>query len=158
MGDCSVRGPILDAQIPAGAEAGRAAADHQLLLAARLCLAAVFLYSGATKLLSWQAAIAEFEQLGLPFSPLVAAATVIVQLSGGLAVALGWRVRLAALGLAAFTVIATLIGHPFWTFEGVDFQRQLTTALEHLAVVGGFLALTARGAGRLSVSHREASP
>src|SRR3546814_1362196 len=51
---------------------------------------------------------------------------------------------LAALGLAAFTVIATLIGHPFWTFEGADFQRQLTTALEHLAVVGGFLALTAR--------------
>src|SRR3546814_4817751 len=79
-----------------------------LLLAARLCLAAVFLYSGATKLLSWQAAIAEFEQIGLPFSPLAVAATVIVQLSGGLAVALGWRVRLAALGLAAFTVIATL--------------------------------------------------
>lgn len=129
-----------------------------MLLAARLCLAAVFLYSGATKLLSWQAAIAEFEQIGLPFSPLAVAATVIVQLSGGLALALGWRIRLAAIGLAAFTVIATLIGHPFWTFEGADFQRQLTTALEHLAVVGGFLALTARGAGRLSVSHRKTSP
>src|SRR3546814_14245007 len=103
MGACSVRGPILDAQILAGAKAARAEADHQLLLAARLCLAAVFLYSGATKLLSWQAAIAEFEQIGLPFSPLAVAATVIVQLSGGLAVALGWRVRLAALGLAAFT-------------------------------------------------------
>src|SRR3546814_5696678 len=82
MGACSVRGPILDAQILAGAKAARAEADHQLLLAARLCLAAVFLYSGATKLLSWQAAIAEFEQIGLPFSPLAVAATVIVQLSG----------------------------------------------------------------------------
>src|SRR3546814_20680691 len=63
---------------------------------------------------------------------------------------------LAALGLAAFTVIATLIGHTFWTFEGADFHRQLTTDLEHLSVVGGFLALTAHGAGRLSVSHRKA--
>src|SRR3546814_18540922 len=90
------------------------------------------------------------------FRSLAVAATVIVQLSGRLSVALGWRVRRSARGRAAFTVIATLIGHPFWTFEGADFQRQLTTALEHLAVVGGFLALTARGAGRLSVSHREA--
>src|SRR3546814_5587300 len=45
MGACSVRGPILDAQILAGAKAARAEADHQLLLAARLCLAAVFPYS-----------------------------------------------------------------------------------------------------------------
>jgi putative oxidoreductase len=126
-----------------------------VLLAARLCLAAVFLYSGATKLIQWHAAIAEFEALGLPLPTVAIAATVAVQLSGGLAVALGWRVRLAALALAAFIVIATLIGHPFWAFEGADFQRQLTTVLEHLAIVGGFLLLAAIGPGRLSLEHRE---
>lgn len=130
-------------------------ANALVLLAARLCLAAVFLYSGATKLIQWHAAIAEFEALGLPLPTVAIAATVAVQLSGGLAVALGWRVRLAALALAAFIVIATLIGHPFWAFEGADFQRQLTTVLEHLAIVGGFLLLAAIGPGRLSLEHRE---
>src|SRR3546814_14248702 len=91
MGACSVRGPILDAQILAGAKAARAAADHQLLLAARLCLAAVFLSSGAPQLLSWQAAIAEFETTGLPVSPLVGAAQVFSPLAGALAVAQGRR-------------------------------------------------------------------
>ena len=131
-------------------------ASALVLLAARLCLAAVFLYSGATKLIQWRSAIAEFEALGLPLPTTVAiAATVAVQLSGGLAVALGWQVRFAALALAAFIVIATLIGHPFWAFEGADFQRQLTTVLEHLAIVGGFLLLAVIGPGRLSLEHKE---
>jgi len=124
-------------------------------LVARLCLATVFFYSGATKLIQWRATITEFESLGLPLPTVAVAATVAVQLLGALAVALGWRVRLAALALAAFTVVATLIGHPFWSFEGPEFQRQFTTALEHLAIVGGFLLLAAVGPGRLSVGHEE---
>ena len=118
-------------------------------LMARLCLAAVFLYSGSTKLIQWQAAISEFEGLGLPLPAVVVVLTVAVQLLGGLAVALGWKVRFAALALAAFTVIATLIGHPFWSFEGPEFQHQLTTVLEHLAIVGGFLLLAVNGSARL---------
>lgn len=108
---------------------------------ARFCLAAVFIYSGVTKLIGWSGTIAEFETLGLPVPVLAAVATIVVQLAGGLAVLAGYRVEAAALGLAAFTVVATLIGHPFWTFEGQDFHRQLTTALEHLAIVGGFILL-----------------
>jgi uncharacterized membrane protein YphA (DoxX/SURF4 family) len=123
-----------------------------LLLTARLFLAAVFLYSGAVKLLAWQAAVTEIGQLDVPLPVIAVTATVVVQLLGGLAIALGWRVRAAAAALAAFTVIATLIGHPFWGFAGVEFQRQLTTALEHLAIFGGFLLLTVTGPGRLASS------
>lgn len=125
-----------------------------LLLTARLFLAVVFLYSGAVKLLGWQPAVTEFGQLDVPLPIIAVTATVIVQLLGGLAIALGWRVRAAAAALAAFTVIATLIGHPFWAFAGVEFQRQLTTALEHLAIVGGFLLLTVTGPGRLSLEGK----
>lgn len=112
-----------------------------LYLLARVCLAAVFIYSGATKLIGWSDTIAEFEALGLPLPVAAALATIVVQLAGGLAVLAGYRVEAAALGLAAFTVVATLIGHPFWTFEGQEFHRQLTTALEHLAIAGGFILL-----------------
>ena len=52
---------------------------------------------------------------------------------------------------------APLIGHPFWTFEGADFHYQLTTALEHLAIIGGLIAIAAAGSGRLGPSPRRMS-
>jgi putative oxidoreductase len=128
--------------------------SDSLLLVARLFLAAVFLYSGAVKFMGWRAAISEFDLLGVPVPVLAVAATVAVQLLGGLAIALGWQFRAAAAALAAFTVVATLIGHPFWAFAGVEFQRQLTIALEHLAIVGGFLLLTITGPGRFSLQAK----
>ena len=139
--------------------------DHRLsspssgaLLAARLCLAAIFLYSGATKLIFWSAGMGEFAALGLPTPALALAATIIVQIGAGLALATGWRSKVAALALAAFTIVATLIGHPFWTFEGADFHRHLTTALEHLAIVGGLIAIAAVGPGAFSLQPGEHRP
>ncbi len=132
-------------QTPSGDRAS--GASGAWLLAARLCLAAVFIYSGATKLLFWSGGIGEFAALGLPVPALALAGTIALQLGAGTALAIGWRSGPAALVLAAFTVAATLVGHPFWIFEGADFHRQLTTALEHLAIVGGLLAIAAAGPG-----------
>lgn len=128
--------------------------SDSLLLVARIFLAAVFLYSGVVKVVGWQGAINEFDLLSVPLPAFAVAATVAVQLAGGLAIVLGWQIRAAAAVLAAFTVVATLIGHPFWAFAGMEFQRQLTAVLEHLAIVGGFLLLTITGPGRLSVQAK----
>ena len=56
------------------------APPDSLLLVARAFLAAVFLYGGMAKLLGWQSAISEFDQLGAPLPSLAVAATVAVQL------------------------------------------------------------------------------
>jgi uncharacterized membrane protein YphA (DoxX/SURF4 family) len=40
---------------------------------------------------------------------------------------------------------------------GADFHRQLTIALEHLAIVGGLLAIAAAGPGLFSLQTREHS-
>jgi hypothetical protein len=34
-------------------------------------------------------------------------------------------------------VVATIIAHPFWLLHGAEFTRQLTTFLEHVAIVSG---------------------
>jgi uncharacterized membrane protein YphA (DoxX/SURF4 family) len=143
--------------VPIARDHGASGASAASLLAARLCLAAVFLYSGATKLVFRSDGIAEFASLGLPMPTLALAATVLLQLGAGMALSLGWRSSLAALALAAFTVAATLIGHPFWAFEGDDFHRQLTTALEHLAIIGGLVAIAAAGPGPFSLQPRKHS-
>jgi uncharacterized membrane protein YphA (DoxX/SURF4 family) len=108
---------------------------------ARLCLAAVFFYSGVDKLWHWRSSIEEVRSDGLPWPVAFAGATVLTQLVGGCLVATGFLAWLGALLLAAFTVAATLLGHRFWLRRGAEFQHELTTSLEHVAIVGGLLLL-----------------
>jgi uncharacterized membrane protein YphA (DoxX/SURF4 family) len=111
-------------------------------LLARLCLAAVFLYSGVDKLTHWRASIEEVKGDGLPWPAAFAGATVFTQLVGGFLVATGFFAWLGALLLAGFTVAATLVGHRFWLRRGSEFAHELTTSLEHVAIVGGLLLLS----------------
>jgi uncharacterized membrane protein YphA (DoxX/SURF4 family) len=109
---------------------------------ARLCLAAVFLYSGVDKLWHWRSSIEEVKSDGLPWPAAFAGGTVFTQLVGGFLVATGFFAWLGALLLAGFTVAATLLGHRFWLRRGAEFRHELTTSLEHVAIVGGLLLLS----------------
>ena len=111
-------------------------------LIARLCLAAVFLYSGVDKLWHWRSSIEEVRNDGLPWPAAFAGATAFTQLLGGCLVATGFFAWLGALLLAGFTVAATLVGHRFWLRRGSEFAHELTTSLEHVAIVGGLLLLS----------------
>jgi uncharacterized membrane protein YphA (DoxX/SURF4 family) len=109
---------------------------------ARLCLAAVFLYSGVDKLWRWRSSIEEVKSDGLPWPAACVGATVFTQLVGGCLVATGLFAWLGALVLAGFTVAATVVGHRFWLRRGAEFRHELTTSLEHVAIVGGLLLLS----------------
>ena len=108
---------------------------------ARFCLAAVFLYSGVDKLWHWRSSIEEVRGDGLPWPAAFAGATIFTQLVGGCLVATGLLAWLGALLLAGFTAAATVIGHRFWLRRGAELRHELTTSLEHVAIVGGLLLL-----------------
>jgi uncharacterized membrane protein YphA (DoxX/SURF4 family) len=108
---------------------------------ARVCLAAVFLYSGVDKLWHWRSSIEEVTGDGLPWPAAFVGATVFTQLVGGCLIATGLLAWLGALLLAGFTVAATLLGHRFWLRRGTEFRHELTTSLEHVAIVGGLILL-----------------
>jgi putative oxidoreductase len=110
-------------------------------LIARVCLAAVFLYSGFDKLWHWQSSVEEVKGDGLPWPAAFAGATIFTQLVGGCLVATGLLAWLGALLLAGFTAAATVIGHRFWLRRGAELRHELTTSLEHVAIVGGLLLL-----------------
>ena len=120
-------------------------------LVARIWLSAVYLYSGITKLIDIPAGLAEVTALGVPAPRLFLVLTILVQLGGGLMIFVGLWTRLAAFALLGFTVVATVIAHNPFGLDGVEFQRQLTTTLEHLAIVGGFILLISEGAGAISI-------
>jgi putative oxidoreductase len=120
-------------------------------LVARFCLSSVHLYSGIVKLLDIPAGQAEVEGLGLPAPGMFLGLTILVQLGGGWMLLAGLWTRLAAFLLLGFTVVATALAHNPFGLEGIEFERQLTTSLEHLAIVGGFIFVIAGGAGPISI-------
>ncbi len=120
------------------------------LFAGRCLLAMVYLYSGLTKLIIPGAADAEFAHFGLP--AILIFPTIALQIGGALALILGPFSRPAALALAAFTFAATMIAHAFWTFPEPERARQTVVFLEHLAIIGGLISLSATGPGRIALS------
>ncbi len=116
-------------------------------LAGRVLLAALFLLSGASKLGAWAATQQYMASQGVP--GVLLAPVVALEIGGAALVVLGLWTRLAALALAAFTLLAALLFH-----ANVGEQLQLIMFLKNLAIAGGFLALAANGAGAWSLDAR----
>lgn len=107
---------------------------------ARLALASPFAISGLVKLGDLDAAAAEVAGLGLSPALPVAIAVIVAQLGGSILFLTRRYCWLGAGILAGFTVVATLLAHPFWAFEGAERGHQTATFFEHVAIVGGFAA------------------
>ena len=88
-------------------------AGNGFLLVARLLIGAVFLLTGAMKLMDINHFALELTMMGAPSPHLLAIFGALVEFICGLAIVLGLQVRLAALVLVAFTIVATLMAHRF---------------------------------------------
>jgi len=112
-------------------------------IAGRACLCLPFVYSGVSKLLDFEAAMAEQAHFGLQPPALIAAMVITVQLGGSALVLFGRGLGRAggALALAGFTIVATIIGHAFWTMQAMERFHNLNAFLEHVGLVGGFLII-----------------
>lgn len=133
-----------------GTETALTQALHGLApLAARFLIAPLFLLSGINKLGSAEATIAWIDAAGLPFATLGYAAAVVVEIVGSLALIAGYRTRLAAAGMALFTVAAALAFH-----NQLGDQNQFIHFFKNIAIAGGLVQIVAFGAGRYSLDAR----
>ena len=116
-------------------------------LAGRILLSSLFVLSGVSKLGAYAGTAAYMASQGVPSAllPLVVA----TELLGGLAIAFGWKTRVAAFLLAGFSVLSALMFHANFAD-----QIQMIMFLKNVSIAGGFLMLLANGAGRLSLDHR----
>jgi putative oxidoreductase len=133
---------------------GAADSYDYLLLAARICLSAVYLYSGLDKLVNWQNGIDFVVRHRLPWPGPVLAGTIVVQLAGGAMVLLGMFAREGAVLLLLFTVVATIACHNPIGRKGEAFRRECMLSLEHLAIVGGLLLIAMTGPGGIALMPR----
>ena len=118
-----------------------------LPLAARICLALIFLNAGINDLTGFQQFVQVIATKGLPAAPVLAAVTVVFQLLGVLSLLLGYKTNLGALLLIIFLIPATVFFHPPTT--------DLTGFLKNLALVGGLLMTISNGPGLISVDGQK---
>jgi putative oxidoreductase len=114
--------------------------------AARVLLAALFLVSGIQKLFVPAMIQGYIASAGLPFPSLVYAITLVIEIGAGALLLGGFRTRLVAGILAAFTVAAALIFH-----RALGDPNQFVHFLKNLAIAGGLLHVAAVGAGAFSL-------
>jgi putative oxidoreductase len=124
------------------------------LLVARILLAAMFVLSGVSKLTGLEGTAGYIASVGLPAAQLLAAGAGVLEVVAGVLLIVGWQARWAALALAVFTVLATVLFHNYWAMpKDQQFMQQLMF-MKNLAVTGGLLFVFAFGAGTLSLDAR----
>jgi putative oxidoreductase len=124
----------------------------------RLLLAALFLVAGAHKFMGWEGTLGRMQERGFPVtdiygypaSQLILGAVIALEIMGALMLITGVGGRIAAVGLAAFTLVAGVIFHDFWAAEPAQYMNQFNHFLKNVAIVGGLLVV----AGQPSAEDR----
>lgn len=124
-----------------------------LLLVGRVCLAALFLFAGWTKIKAYAASGAAMRMQGIPFVQVALPLAILIEIGGALAIVAGFRARFAAYFLIIYCVAISYFSPAFWRLGGGEFQLALAGFLNQLAIIGGLLFLAATGPGRISLDR-----
>lgn len=118
-------------------------------VAGRILLSQIFIISGLSKVANPAGTIGYIQSVGAPLPEVAYAIALFVELGLGVALLLGYKTRLAAAGIALFTVAAAFLFH-----NNLADQMQQIMFLKNLTIAGGLLMVVAFGAGAYSLDHR----
>lgn len=118
------------------------------LLVGRVALALIYFIGSLTWLVNLSPPIGYIAGQGLPAAALLGWVALIFKLGGSTLVLLGYKTRIGALMLIAFTLVTAFGFHPFWV------EGEYTTFMKELAMIGGLLILASTGPGAISLDSR----
>jgi uncharacterized membrane protein YphA (DoxX/SURF4 family) len=142
-----------------------------LFIIGRVAFVLIFILSGVLKLWDIAATAAMIESklvvppilidletklqslTGMPLPKLLAIVAGVVEIGGGILIAINIGTRAAAAVLILFTAATTYLFHDFWTMTGADQSANMIHAMKNVSIMGALLVLfvlgpwTPQGAG-----------
>ena len=120
-------------------------------LVGRVLLALIFIIAGYGKITGFDGTVGYMQAYNVPMTQVLAVLAIIVELGGGLMIAVGWKARWAAAAIFIFVLVASFIFHAFWAVPADQAQLQNIMFMKNLAIMGGMLYIIVYGSGPLSV-------
>lgn len=125
--------------------------NSEIILAARLFLAALFLVFGWRKVRDYSGTVSQMVQDGLRTPVLASFVAIFMEVPVAFAVAVGAFTRISAVLMFLYTLGTSLIEHRYWVTPGVDQVANMEAFYKNLSIMGGFLLLYVTGAGVFSI-------
>ena len=122
-------------------------------LVGRILLAIIFITSGFGKITGYDGTAA-YMATKLPMVGVLLPLTILTELGGGLALAVGFKARWAGLALAAFTLLAGFLFHDYWNADAAHRMGQQINFMKNISIGGGMLMVFAFGPGAWSVDKK----
>ena len=113
----------------------------------RIMLALIFILAGVGKIMDPTGTMGYMQSMGVP--SILLWPTIALEVLGGLAVAVGYKTRYAAIALAIFSIAAAVIFHTNFAD-----QMQMILFLKNIAMAGGLFLLAAGGRTAFSMDNR----
>lgn len=108
---------------------------------ARTVLTFMFWASGLSKLIDFNAGVAEMAHFGLEPAVGFNIATIITQLGGSILIILNRWTWLGAGALAVFTALTIPLVHHFWTMEEPFKTIEFYVVMEHISIIGALMVV-----------------
>lgn len=122
-------------------------------LMGRVLLGLYFFLPGIMKLQDASDAAAVMLDRDIPYADLLLPVAIGVEIIAGLALVLGFRVRIAALALIVFTVATNAFIHNFWALPSIDYATEFQMFTKNVAVIAGLLFVFGMGGGPYRLSQ-----
>jgi putative oxidoreductase len=137
-----------------------------LFVIGRIAFVLIFILSGVQKLfdISGTAAMIESKLVvppilidleaklhgltDMPLPRLLAVVAGVVEIGGGLLIAVNFGTRIATATLIVFTAFATYLFHDFWAMVGAERSANMIQAMKNLSIMGGLIILFVLGTWR----------
>ena len=129
--------------------------ENACLLAGRLLMGAYFILPGVQKIIGFDKMTNYMEAHGVPMVSVFLPLTILLQISAGAAIVVGYRGKVAAFILAGLTFIISIYMHDFWSMvKGIEQAHELQNFIKNIAIMSGLLIVAALGTGRFSLDNK----
>ena len=120
-------------------------------LVGRVLLALIFIIAGFGKITGFEGTVGYMQAYNVPMTQVLAVIAIIIELAGGIMIAVGWKARWGAAAIFIFVLVASVIFHAFWAVPADQAQLQNIMFMKNLAIMGGMLYIIAYGPGPYSL-------